>query len=117
MSPSRERVVAARVIAVIADAVQIGLMPLFVGGGLSVANDVLDVVVGVVMMALLGWHWAFLPAFVSELVPGFDLVPTWSAAVFFATRGEWSPGPAVVTHDPQNPPALPPPPGRPREGG
>jgi hypothetical protein len=78
--------VAARVVAVLADALQIGLLPLFVGGGLSMANDVLDVVVAVTLVALVGWHWAFLPAFLSELVPVFDLVPTWSAAVFLATR-------------------------------
>ena len=35
---------------------------------------------------ILGWHWAFLPTFAAELVPGLDLFPTWTAAVFFVTR-------------------------------
>ena len=35
---------------------------------------------------LLGWHWAFLPTLLAELVPGFDLLPTWTAAVFYVTR-------------------------------
>ncbi|MGB8129978.1 MAG: hypothetical protein WCG81_09300 [Candidatus Angelobacter sp.] len=29
---------------------------------------------------------SFLPTFAAELVPGLDLFPTWTAAVFFATR-------------------------------
>lgn len=94
---TRRRVIAARSIAVIADAVQLGLFPLFSEGALSVANDVLDVVVAATMVALVGWHWSFVPAFVAELVPVFDLVPTWTGAVLLATRGEVivdaSPGP------------------------
>jgi hypothetical protein len=43
------------------------------------------------MSWLIGWHWAFLPTFVSELIPLWDLVPTWTAAVFFATRGHGKP--------------------------
>ena len=30
---------------------------------------------------LLGFHWAFLPAAVAEVVPVVDLAPTWTAAV------------------------------------
>jgi hypothetical protein len=40
-----------------------------------------------------GWHWAFLPTFLAELVPGLDLVPTWTAAAFFVTRGQGNPVP------------------------
>ncbi len=42
---------------------------------------------GAALIRLLGWHWAFLPSFVVELVPGVDLVLTWTAAVWLATRG------------------------------
>ncbi len=80
------RVMAARVLAVVADAVQIGLLPMFVGGALSPINDVLDVLVAIAMVLLIGWHWAFLPAFLSEVIPVFDLVPTWTAAVLIVTR-------------------------------
>lgn len=73
-------------VALLADALQLGLFPLFAGGALSPANDVLDFVVAVVLIRVLGWHWAFLPSVVAELVPGLDLVPTWTAAVFIATR-------------------------------
>jgi hypothetical protein len=79
------RVWLARWIALAADVVQIALLPMFVPGLPSLAEDALDVVVGIVMVALVGWHPAFLPALVAELVPGLDLFPTWTAAVWFAT--------------------------------
>jgi len=85
-SPGRRRILVARALALLADAVQIGLLPLFVEGSLSFVNDALDMVVAGILIALVGWHWAFLPAFVAELVPGLDLAPTWTVAVFLATR-------------------------------
>lgn len=105
---SRDRVLAARIIAVVADAVQFGLMPLFAGGAPEVFDAALDVAVGAAMVALLGWHWAFLPAFAVELLPGIDLAPTWTIAVFFVTRnaGAARVPPPSVTIEP--PPALPP---------
>lgn len=83
---SQGRIRAARAIAVAADLIQIAVMPAFAGGGLSLVNDALDVAVAVLMVGLVGWHFAFLPSFVAELVPGLDLVPTWTLAVWFATR-------------------------------
>lgn len=74
------------IVAVAADALQIGAMPLFAAGGVSPADTALDLVVGAVLIRLLGWHWAFLPSFLAELVPGFDLFPTWTAAVLFVTH-------------------------------
>ena len=73
-------------VAIAADALQIAVAPLFAEGGISPADVVLDVVVGALLIRLLGWHWAFLPTFAAELMPGFDLFPTWTAAVFFVTR-------------------------------
>jgi hypothetical protein len=86
ISMTTKRVRAARVLGVVADAIQLGLLPLFVGGWVSPLNDALDVVVAAAMVALVGWHWAFLPAFFSELIPIWDLVPSWTAAVLIATR-------------------------------
>ena len=37
---------------------------------------------------LVGWHYAFLPSFIVKVVPMFDLAPTWTIAIFFATRGK-----------------------------
>jgi len=76
---------------VTADVVQIGLAPLFFEGGLSVFDALLDVVMAWTLTRLVGWHWAFLPAFLAELAPGVDLVPSWTLAVFFATRRKAAP--------------------------
>lgn len=81
------RVKAARIIAMAADVIQIGGFPAFLPGYASPFDDVLDVAVGVALTWLVGWHWSFLPGFLIELVPGMDLVPTWTAAIFLATRG------------------------------
>ncbi len=71
---------AAMILAIIADALQIAVFPLFVGGAMSPADDVLDFGVGALMVHLLGWHWEFLPSFFAKLVPGVDLVPFWTMA-------------------------------------
>ena len=85
MTPAKVK--AARLLAIAADVAQIVVFPLFAGGALSPWDDGLDLLVAAVLIRLLGWHWAFLPTFFAELIPGLDLVPTWTAAVFFATRG------------------------------
>src|ERR1700693_2641313 len=72
---------AAMIIAIIADALQIILLPLFVEGAESPADDILDLGVGAALVYLLGWHWEFLPSFLAKLVPGIDLVPFWTMAV------------------------------------
>ncbi len=73
-------------IAVLADALQIVFFPMFVEGALSPLDDLLDIAVAWMLIRLLGWHWAFLPSFVAKVVPGLDLVPTWTMAVLVATR-------------------------------
>jgi hypothetical protein len=72
---------AAMILAIIADAFQLLVFPLFVEGALSPADDVLDFGVGALMIHLLGWHWEFLPSFAAKLLPGVDLVPFWTIAV------------------------------------
>ena len=72
---------AAMIIAIIADALQIILLPLFVEGAVSPADDILDLGVGAALVYLLGWNWEFLPSFLAKLVPGVDLVPFWTLAV------------------------------------
>ena len=91
MTPARVKM--ARWIAVAADFLQIIVFPVFAPGAASPWDDALDAFVAVAMVSLLGWHWAFLPTFLAELVPGLDLVPTWTAAAFFVTRGQGSPMP------------------------
>ena len=72
---------AAMVLAIIADALQIVVFPLFVEGAASPADDILDFGIGAVLVCLLGWHWEFLPSFFAKLLPGVDLVPLWTMAV------------------------------------
>jgi hypothetical protein len=71
----------AMIIAILADAIQIVLLPFFAEGAVSPADDVLDLGIGALMVNLLGWHWEFLPSFLAKLVPGVDLVPFWTLAV------------------------------------
>jgi hypothetical protein len=86
MTPARVR--AARWIAIAADFLQIAVFPVFLPGVASPWDDALDAATALALVVLVGWHWAFLPSFIAELVPGLDLVPTWTAAVFFVTRGK-----------------------------
>ncbi len=73
-------------VAMAADALQIAAFPFFAEGGVSPADSLLDLIVAFVLIRLLGWHWAFLPTLAAELIPGADLFPTWTAAVWFVTR-------------------------------
>ncbi|HXB98965.1 MAG TPA: hypothetical protein VNU74_01115 [Terriglobales bacterium] len=79
-------------VAIAADALQIAAFPLFVEGGISPADSALDLIVAFVMIRLLGWHWAFLPTAAAKLIPGADLFPTWTTAVWFVTRERVSAG-------------------------
>jgi len=99
------RILIARVLAVLVDLAQFALLP----AELTPLNNVIDVATGLAMVALVGWHWAFLPTFLAEMVPFVDLVPTWTLAVIFATRG--GPTQAAPGGPPLPPPvSLPPPP-------
>ena len=109
-NPSPGRIWAARAIAMAADLAQIAIFPAFSEGALSPVNDAVDVAVAAALSALLGWHWVFLPSFLSELIPMWDLVPTWTAAVWYVTSGS-APGPAAPSarvEPPSPPPALKP---------
>ena len=98
---------AAMLLAIAADALQLVIFPLFVAGGLSPADDVLDLGIGAMMVHLLGWHWEFLPSFFAKLVPGVDLVPFWTLAVANVYRKAKRIAEASSTE--KQPPQLPPP--------
>jgi hypothetical protein len=99
------RILVARVIAVAVDLAQFALLP----AELTPLNNFVDVATGLAMLVLVGWHWAFLPTFLAELVPFVDLVPSWTLAVVFATRGRNTPAAPGAPPPPQLPPQLPPP--------
>ena len=98
-------------VAIAADALQLAAFPLFAEGGISPADSLLDLIVAFVLIRLLGWHWAFLPTLAAELVPGADLFPTWTAAVWFVTRQQVkandNPDPSPISN-PKDPEILPP---------
>jgi len=71
----------ALILAVLADALQIVVFPLFVTGAESPVDDLLDLGMAGVLTYLLGWQWEFAPSFLVKLVPGVDLAPLWTLAV------------------------------------
>ena len=75
------RLRAALILAIVADALQLVVFPLFIEGAVSPADDLLDLAICAVLVRLLGWHWEFLPSFLAKLVPGIDMVPFWTLAV------------------------------------
>jgi hypothetical protein len=68
-------------VAIAADVLQFAVMPMFIEGAASPADDLVDVGVGAFLTYLLGRHWEFLPSFLGKLVPGIDMVPFWTLAV------------------------------------
>ncbi len=64
----------AMLLAIVADALQLVVFPVFVEGALSPADDLLDLGVGAAMIHLLGWHWEFCPRSSPNSCPA----PIWS---------------------------------------
>jgi hypothetical protein len=60
----------AAILAIVADALQLVVFPLFSEGALSPADDALDLAVAFILVRLLGWHWEFLPAFAGRTRAG-----------------------------------------------
>lgn len=72
-------------IALAADFVQWVLFPIF-AAGLTPWNVGVDLIVAFLITRWMGWHLAFLPAFVTELVPIANFVPSWTLAMWIVTR-------------------------------
>ncbi|HVX85786.1 MAG TPA: hypothetical protein VH253_13470 [Phycisphaerae bacterium] len=68
-----------------ADFVQIVAAPAFFEGAISPFENVLDVIVALLLMAICGFRWQWVLAFAMELIPGFDLLPTWTMVVALMT--------------------------------
>jgi hypothetical protein len=71
----------AMILAILADVLQLAVLPFVIEGAESPADDILDLCAGGLLTFLLGWHWEFLPSFAAKLVPGVDMVPLWTLAV------------------------------------
>jgi hypothetical protein len=103
-----EQIKMVRGVAAFVDVLQFAIFPLMFQGMLSPINTVVDILRALFFARVIGWHWALLPAFVSELVPFWDLVPTWTAAVFVATHGRDVIDTTAVEVEPEAPRQLPP---------
>jgi hypothetical protein len=84
---TRTRILLAFAASVIADVLQFPINAASATGIFAIPGEVadlaLDTVVMIIMSALLGFHWSFLPSFILEAVPGLDLIPTWTGCVAF----------------------------------
>ena len=84
---TRTRILLAFAVSVIADVLQFPINATSATGLFAIPGEVadlaVDTVVMIVMSALLGFHWSFLPSFILEAVPGLDLIPTWTGCVAF----------------------------------
>jgi hypothetical protein len=82
-----KRIILAFAVAIIADVIQFPITAVEATGLFSIpgelADFVLDCFVMVATCLLLGFHWALLPTLFVEIVPGLDLLPTWTACVAF----------------------------------
>ena len=74
---TRGRIVGAITIAVVADFLQIVLLPV----AWTFAQQVIDVVAMVLVMCTIGFHLLLLPTFLIEFIPGVDMLPTWTGCV------------------------------------
>ena len=74
---TRTRVILALAVAVVADFLQVVLLPL----EWMFVQQIVDVVAMGLVMWLLGVHLLLLPTFVVEFIPVVDMLPTWTACV------------------------------------
>lgn len=72
---SRQRIWFAFAVALITDGVQFSLGPF----GWVLVDQGLDVVAMILISWAIGFHMLLLPTFVIELIPGPDMLPTWTA--------------------------------------
>jgi NAD/NADP transhydrogenase beta subunit len=74
---SRARIAMAVTVAVLADLLQIVLLPV----AWTATQQVIDVVAMLATTFLLGFHLLLLPTFAVEFIPVVDMLPTWTGCV------------------------------------
>jgi hypothetical protein len=105
LTPRRKKIALA--ICAVADAVQLGLFPVFSPGGLSIPDDALDLTVAVILVVTVGWSWRLMLALAMELVPGVALFPSWTAFAATLRVPDPVPGPAALAAPGDPGPSLP----------
>jgi len=109
---TKQKIALAFAVAIIADSIQFPITAATATGVLSVpaegAEFALDCVVMVITSSLLGFHWLFLPSLVFEMIPGFDLLPTWTGCVAYVVwrRRKNQAEPSIVDAQEVLPPLL-----------
>ena len=109
---TKGRIYFAFAVALLTDALQLGLGPL----GWAFADEGLDVLAMVLISWAIGFHMLLLPTFIIEFIPGPDMLPTWTgctaAVVMLRKRKQQSstPPPIDVTSEvtPVEPGSVPP---------
>ena len=108
---SKKRIWLAFAVALVTDALQLGLGPF----GWVFVDEVLDVIAMVLISAAIGFHMLLLPTFVIKLIPGPDMLPTWTgctaAVVILRKRAcaRLSPPPIDISSEVTPVPPTPPP--------
>jgi hypothetical protein len=81
------RIIGAFAIAILADLIQFPITAIEATGLFTIPGELADFVVDCFVMGattvLLGFHWMLLPSLLVEIVPGLDLIPTWTGCVAF----------------------------------
>jgi hypothetical protein len=84
---TRFRVSLAFAVSIAADLIQLPINAAAFTGILALPGEGVDLLVdlaaGAATSFLLGFHWALVPTFFAELVPGLDIAPTWTACVAY----------------------------------
>jgi len=84
---TRNRIILAFAIAVIADIIQLPITAGEATGFFAIPGELADFLVDCVVLGattmLLGFHWMLLPTLFVEIIPGLDLLPTWTACVAY----------------------------------
>jgi hypothetical protein len=99
---TQPRVIAAFAIAIIADLIQLPLTAAEATGLGLIPGEFADFFVDCFVMGattvLLGFHWMLLPSLFVEVIPGLDLIPTWTGCVAFVVwrRKKEQAAPSVV---------------------
>lgn len=93
---TRTRIVLAVAVAVIADGLQILLLPF----AWTFAESAVDVAAMILTVWLIGFHLLLLPTFAVEFIPVVDMLPTWTGCVITVI--------ALRKREQRTPPPLPP---------
>lgn len=78
---TRRRKMLALGLAGASDLARLVFAPVFIEGAASPLDVALDLVTAVAILLAVGFQWRLAIALVTELIPGLDLFPSWTAVV------------------------------------